>query len=195
MRRHIPDGLDRTAIDDIWIACAARLGFRVIRTADAYATADGRGDIGIGTRETLDREDSLAQLVMHELCHALVQGEDALSRPDWGLDNTSDRDDARELACLRLQAHLAADHGLRLLMAPTTPWRSGYMELPVDALSGDDASVALARAALARPLATPFRAAMKEALASTARALAEEPEDSRENREIPAQSRNEHLFR
>ena len=49
----------------------------------------------------------LAQLILHELCHALVEGPGALNRPDWGLDNESARDVEREHACLRLQARLA----------------------------------------------------------------------------------------
>ena len=49
----------------------------------AYATTNGRGVIGIGERDTLDGDDCLAQLILHELCHALVQGE-ALMRPGSG---------------------------------------------------------------------------------------------------------------
>src|SRR3954468_16094058 len=92
--------LDEPAIDFIWTGAAAALGFRVIRTAAAYASTDGEGTILIGTPETLDDDDSVAQLVLHELCHALVQGEENLRRADWGLDNTSDADLPRENACL-----------------------------------------------------------------------------------------------
>src|SRR5262245_31654704 len=105
--------LDDGRIDRLWIDAAARAGFRVERTREAYASTDGRGAILIGARETLDDDDSLAQLVLHELCHALVEGEPGLRAPDWGLDNTGDRDLPREHACLRLQAHLADAHALR----------------------------------------------------------------------------------
>jgi hypothetical protein len=35
-------------------------------------------------------------MVLHELCHALVEGEAGRRRPDWGLDNTGTRDEGRE---------------------------------------------------------------------------------------------------
>jgi hypothetical protein len=105
---------------------------RLLRTDAAYASSDGRGVLFIGERETLDESDSVAQLVLHEICHALVQGEENWARPDWGLDNTTSRDDGRERACLRLQAHLADKAGLRALMMPTTEWSAYYARLPPD---------------------------------------------------------------
>jgi len=110
-------------------AAAAAVGLSVERTTDAYASTDGRGTITIGAAHTLDADDSLAQLVLHELCHALVQGKENLRVPDWGLDNTSDRDLDREHASLRLQAHLADQHVLRAMLAPTTVSRSYYAAL------------------------------------------------------------------
>ena len=106
-RRHGPSPLARAEIERVWIDAAARLGLSVVRTADAYATSDGRGLIAIGVGPVLDVDDAVAQLVFHELCHAITEGDGALTRPDWGLDNTSPRDVVREHACLRLQAHLA----------------------------------------------------------------------------------------
>ena len=104
----------------------------------AYASTDGSGTILIGARHTLDSNDSLAQLVLHELCHALVQGEASWTRADWGLDNTGDWDAVREEACLRLQARLADRQGLRAAMAPTTEWRSYYHALAAVPLNSKD---------------------------------------------------------
>ena len=39
--------------------------------------------------ETLDADDAFAQLVFHELCHAITEGEGAVASPDWGLDNSA----------------------------------------------------------------------------------------------------------
>lgn len=134
-------------LDDIWLGAAARLGIAVHRGGDSYVYFDGR-DLHVAADEELDADDSLAQLVMHELCHALVQGPANRHVPDWGLDNTHDGDHQRELACVRLQAHLAGAYGLRELMAPTTVVRSFYMELPAGVFSPpEDVSVGLARQA------------------------------------------------
>ena len=111
------------AIDAIWRACrGARRLQDVARTSDAYATSDGAGAIAIGADDTLDDDDAFAQLVFHELCHAITEGEAALRQPDWGLDNVPEHT-VREHACLRVQAYLAGRFGLRALMAPTTPYR------------------------------------------------------------------------
>ena len=142
----------------IWLDCAARVGLRVVRSGDAYASyqppGDGRGTLIIGDDASLDADDSLAQMIFHELCHSLVQGEDAFERADWGLDNETDRDAWREHACLRVQAVLAARHGLRGFFAPTTDYRADFWDqLPADPLAdrGDPsvhaAIVALRRAA------------------------------------------------
>src|SRR5258706_3288024 len=70
----------------VWRRTVEKIGFRVERTAHAYATTDGLGTIGVGTPDTLDADDSLAQILFHELCHALVQGEAAHPPPAWALD-------------------------------------------------------------------------------------------------------------
>ena len=157
-------GLDDPAIDRVWTEAAARCGFAVARGEAAYASTDGSGTILIGARHTLDANDSLAQLVLHELCHALVQGEASWTRADWGLDNTDDRDAVREEACLRLQARLADRQGLRAAMAPTTEWRSYYHALSANPLqTGKDVGEDVGDA----------RSAEACALAQTALALAE----------------------
>jgi hypothetical protein len=162
---------DNPIIDELWIAAAAAVGLAVERTTDAYASTDGGGTISIGAADTLDADDSLAQLVLHELCHALVQGNENLRVPDWGLDNTSERDLDREHACLRLQAHLADQHVLRAMLAPTTVSRAYYVALPPFPLEGRDQAAVLARAGAFRAGESPWRSALAEALAGTAAAL------------------------
>ncbi len=121
----------RDPLDEVWLGLAGRLGLRVDRAPDAYAKVE-RGVVTIGTPETLDPDDCLGQMILHELCHALVEGEGAWHAPDWGLDNTSERDRPREEACLRVQAALLRPHGLRRVLAPTTDHRSFYDALPED---------------------------------------------------------------
>ncbi len=113
----------------VWIACAERIGFRIERTTHAYASTDGRGTIQIGADEMLDPDDSLAQMIFHELCHALVEGEEGEGRVDWGLGHSGGRDPWREHACLRLQAYLSAGVGLREFFAPTTDFRVSFWDL------------------------------------------------------------------
>src|SRR3954469_20903259 len=149
MKAELWDRLGHAAIEELWIAAASRCGFQVIRSSAAYASTDGRGTIQIGERQTLDDDDSVAQLVLHELCHALVQGEARWTSPDWGLDNTTNHDDVREEACLRLQAHFAAKQGLRIEMTPTTEWKGYYRALPEAPLEGEGEACALARAGVA----------------------------------------------
>ena len=66
------------AIEAIWIGAARELGWSIERTQAAYASSDGQGRLLIGVDAVLDADDSVAQLIFHELCHDLVQ------RPrDW----------------------------------------------------------------------------------------------------------------
>ncbi len=156
-------------LDRVWLAAAARVGLRVRRTEDAYASTDGDGELAIATREHLDQDDSLAQMIFHELCHSLVEGRDAMALPDWGLDNETDRDVPREHACLRAQAALAAPVGLRWFFAPTTDYRAFYDTLGDDPLApADDPTSRLARTALARAGQKPWAPALGEALVATA---------------------------
>src|SRR2546423_1614891 len=119
MKRPARSPLATPAIDEIWRRAAAGVGFALARTAEAYATSDGHGGIAIGATETLDDDDAFAQLVFHELCHAITEGEGALRKPDWGLDNVPAHT-VREHACLRVQARLSDRFALRAVMAPTT---------------------------------------------------------------------------
>lgn len=162
-------------LDQIWLAALAKLGLRLRRDRSAYASTDGRGTLTVAPPEDLDADDCLAQIVLHELCHALVQGEHSFAAPDWGLHDDEaasghDGDTVREQACLRTQAALLRRHGLRQLLAPTTDFRSFYDRLPEDPLAAapDDAAVPLARAALGRAARAPYEAVLGEALEKTA---------------------------
>jgi hypothetical protein len=156
-------------LDQIWLAAAARIGLRVERSGDVYASTDGRATLTVGERATLDADDCLAQMIFHELCHSLVEGPDAFGRPDWGLDNTGTRDEAREHACLRVQAHLADRHGLRGVLAPTTEYRVFYDTLPRDPLSPRrSADVTAAILGLRRADRPPWGPHLEAALAATA---------------------------
>jgi putative zinc- or iron-chelating protein len=160
--------LDAPAIEAVWRAAAAAIGFSIARTRDAYATSDGRGTIAIGADEVLDADDAFAQLVFHELCHAITEGEGAVATPDWGLDNVAE-DKVREHACLRFGAHLAERFGLRAAMAPTTDYRAYYDALGADPLAGEgDPATPIAIATRVRFEASTWRAPMEEALARTA---------------------------
>jgi Putative zinc- or iron-chelating domain len=159
------------AIETLWRRAAERIGFAVARTAEAYATSNGHGLIAIGVDGVLDEDDAFAQLLFHELCHAITEGERAVGSPDWGLENVPSHQ-VREHACLRFGAWLAGAFGLRALMAPTTEYRSYYDALAGDPLELDlrrpDPAVALAVVARDRFEVSPWRAAIEEALVATA---------------------------
>lgn len=154
----------------VWIGTARRIGLRIVRTADAYAHTDGRGTLAIGDDGQLDADDSLAQMIFHELCHSLVEGEDAFRAIDWGMDNTGPDHDFREHACLRAQWVLTGRLGLRVLFAPTTEFRTTFW----NHLSGDvladrtDPSVQLAIVALRRATQPPWAPHLEQALVASA---------------------------
>ncbi len=135
MEKRVPTYRYRDPLDHIWLAAAARIGLCVRRTEDAYASTSGDGELLLAATPHLDPDDCLAQMIFHELCHSLVQGEASFRERDWGLDNESTQDDSREHACLRLQAWLAGAHGLRQFLAPTTDFRAFYDALPEDPFS------------------------------------------------------------
>ena len=165
-------------LDPIWITCVGELALPVLRGGDAYVHFDGH-TLRVADDDALDHDDSLAQLVLHEICHALVQGPQHRHTPDWGLDNTGADpfDDVRERAAVRLQAHLLGRHGLRAHLFPTTVVRPFFEALPRDTMTPtsrelDDGSCALAVAAATRAGQLPFRPALQRALVATAQALA-----------------------
>jgi len=159
-------------LDAIWLTTAARVGFRVERSAEVYASTDGSGVMIIGEPSTLDPDDCLAQMILHELCHSLIEGPAGFHVPDFGLDNESERDRVREHACLRLQAWLTGRHGLRQALAPTTDFRSYYDALPEDPLGdpGEPACASAQRGAM-RSREAPWAPHLERALEATATIL------------------------
>jgi hypothetical protein len=159
-------------LDAIWLTVADRIGFRVERSAEVYASTDGKGVMTIGDPTTLDPDDCLAQMILHELCHSLIEGAGSLEVPDFGLDNESARDVVREHACLRLQAWLTEKHGLRKVLAPTTDFRGYYDELPEDPLADEgDPATAAAKLGAARSEKAPWAPHLEEGLEATAQVL------------------------
>lgn len=177
----------------VWIGCAERIGFCIRRSAAAYASTDGRGAILIGTDEILDPDDSLAQMIFHELCHALVQGEANESRVDWGLDNTrAGGNPWREHACLRLQAYLADSVGLRTFFAPTTDYRVSFWDSlpadpfasPIEAGGRREPGCMAARLAAWRAALPRWAAPLREALEASAAIAAVVPKNGGDQREV-----------
>src|SRR5947209_5941403 len=147
----------KSELSRIWIGAAEKIGIAVRRGGDAYVHWDGRA-LHIADDEHLDEDDTVAQLVLHEICHSLVEGPQAMWLPDWGLDNTTDRDAVKEEAAVRLQAHLLGAYGLRGTLFPTTSVRGFFESLGRDALAPVGAeSARLARAAAVRAAQFPMR--------------------------------------
>jgi hypothetical protein len=162
--RHVYDD----PLDRVWREAAREVGWGLVRAPDAYASFDGVATLTLTTPEHFDADDSVAQMVLHELCHALVAGPAAARQMDYGLENADDRDLLQEHATHRLQAFLAGRWGLRRVFAVTTDWRPYWDALPADPLAdGRDPAIPLARAALARADAPPFEAALRRAFART----------------------------
>ncbi|MBK9070959.1 MAG: YkgJ family cysteine cluster protein [Myxococcales bacterium] len=159
----------RDPLSEIWLRASAALGLTVVRTSDAYAATDGAGTLRLAIDAELDADDSLGQMIFHEICHWLVQGDDAHRRADWGLNNESETDFWREHACLRLQAVLTRRFGLAALFAPTTDFRETFWKgLPADVLADrQDMSVRLAIEGLARADKAPFAVPLMAALRAT----------------------------
>jgi hypothetical protein len=159
----------RDPVDELWSQTAHRLGMRVVRSADVFASWDGVEVLTISTPAHFDPDDSLAQMIFHEICHALIEGPAGRRQVDWGLDNIDDRHLVNEYACHRLQAALSGPWGLRTLMAPTTEHRPYYEALPPNPLSpGSDPAIAMAQAAWPAATSGPWSGPIREALSGTA---------------------------
>ena len=160
-------------LDLIWLSCAEALGFEIARSDEVYASFDGQRTLTLSTRTHFDADDSLAQLIFHELCHALVAGPRGRRRIDWGMENVDERDLVQEHACHRLQAALADRYGLRGLLAVTTDHRTYWDALPIDPLGpGDDEAIPLAREAFERATEGTWAEPLARALTRTARLAA-----------------------
>lgn len=138
------------------------------RSPTVFAAWNGAGVLTIGTPETLDPDDCVAQMILHETCHALIEGPDGLQKPDWGLDITDPAQKIREFSCLRLQAALTQQYGLRTLLASTTNFRSYYDQLPDDPLADDsDPAVPAAKAGMQRATTGSWSTPLADALRQT----------------------------
>lgn len=149
------------------------MGIRVERSAEVNASWNGRDVLTIGTPETLDPDDCLAQIILHEICHALCEGPDSLAQLDWGLPNTGAESRFHEHACLRLQAALADQVGMRKFFAATTMFRPYYDHLPADPLAaaedeGEALAIRLANAGWQRAQNGPWAEPLAGALHRTA---------------------------
>ncbi len=156
-------------VDLIWLHAAADLGLEIQRSAEVFAAYDGKGTLTITDASHFDADDSLAQMIFHEICHWLVAGVRSKHLPDWGLCNTDDRDLVYEHACHRLQAALSTPFGLRAFMAVTTDWRPYWDALPEDPLrDGDDPAIAVAQAGFHLARLPPFDSVLTRSLSATA---------------------------
>lgn len=138
-------------------------GWRVDRSPTAWVSYSP-GVIQVAPDETLDADDTLLQIVLHEWCHHLVEGPESAGLADWGLDNETDADVAHEHAALRFQAWLTSQWGLRWVLVPTTDFRPWYEQLPENPLDGEDESSTMAGAAIGRWQTWPHRAEIESIL-------------------------------
>lgn len=163
----------RDPLDIVWIATARRLGMTVRRSPHVYATHDGQGTLTLSTPDGFDPDDTVAQMVLHEVCHWIVNGRETFALPDWGFPLDWE-EDWRELSCQRLQAALADRYGLRRVLASTGSYREYYDRLGADPFEPLDASeeeaqiCAAAREAWARSGEEPWASVLDAALRATA---------------------------
>jgi hypothetical protein len=156
-------------LDLVWLKAATDLGIEVRRSPDVYASWDGERVLTLARSADFDADDSLAQLIFHEICHALVAGPLQRKNPDWGLDSASERDLVFEHACHRLQAALAGRYGLRDFFAVTTEWRPYWDALPPDPMAQcEDPALPIARRGLSEAERPPFSEVITRALEDTA---------------------------
>jgi hypothetical protein len=160
-------------VELVWLACCKQLGLTIRRHPDVFSMTDGTGMMWFGPRDSLDADDSLAQMILHELCHWITNGVESFEQRDWGFAMIPEPDQ-REYACLRLQAWLCERHGLRRQMGPTGMYRAYYDALPADVLEPVDGSlweaevVRLAAEAIERSQRAPWGAPLEGALVATA---------------------------
>ncbi|MDP2305940.1 MAG: hypothetical protein Q8P18_07920 [Pseudomonadota bacterium] len=163
----------RDPLDLVWLATARRLGLRVRRNPAIFSATDGAGLLELGPFDTLDADDTTAQMILHEFCHWITNGLDTFHERDWGFALDAELD-WREHSCLRLQAGLTERYGLRALLAPTSQFRDYYDQIPADVLEPIDDSprerqvCALANVALQRAAGEPWSAPMTAAFVATA---------------------------
>ncbi len=158
----------------IWLSTAERLGLHIRRSPLVFSATDGSGRLQLSTRDDLDADDCLAQMLLHEICHWCTNGEETFQERDWGfaLDGPTD---PREHAALRLQAWIADHVGLRTMFGPTGIYRQYYNQIPDDPTAPIDASewektvCEFAKAAIDRIQLKPWHPHVLEAMRATAR--------------------------
>ena len=157
----------------IWLSTAKRLGMHIRRSPLVFSATDGSGRLQLSTRDDLDADDCLAQMLLHEICHWCTNGVDTFTERDWGfaLDGPTD---PREHAALRLQAWLADQVQLRAMFGPTGIYRQYYNRIPDDPTEPIDKSpwevhvCATACAAIERIQSKPWHPHVMEAMHATA---------------------------
>lgn len=154
-------------LDLVWIHAARRAGIEVLRDPEVNASWDGRGVLRIGTPDVLDADDCLAQMILHEMCHALVAGENGFALADWGLEYENSADQVFEKAALRLQAAFADRFGLRRFLASTTIYREYYDAIGQEPLAGEDPAASRARTAMSYAVKIGWQAIIDDALRAT----------------------------
>lgn len=160
-------------VEVIWLTLAKHLGMTVRRSPHVYATHDGKGLLTLSDRAGFDPDDTVAQMVFHEVCHWIVNGEDTFHEPDWGFELDWEVD-WREYTCQRLQAELAKRHGLERLLASTGTYRPYYDAVLAEPLTPRDDGqeeayiVEQTHASLARAARSPWAPHLEEALTATA---------------------------
>ncbi|TVQ93195.1 MAG: hypothetical protein EA397_05315 [Deltaproteobacteria bacterium] len=163
----VPDPLEV-----IWRATARRLGLRIVRRPDVFASYDGCGTLALAQDPALDPDDHLGQMILHEICHWIVNGAESYHQIDWGFAPTEELD-WRERPTLRLQLALCAPLRLARLMAPTTDARAYWDRVahplePLDDSSEEHKIVARTRLAISRTAGPPWSPALGQALRATA---------------------------
>lgn len=159
--------------DAVWLSTATRLGLYIRRSPLVFSATDGSGRLQLSTRDDLDADDCLAQMLLHEICHWCTNGVETFSERDWGfaLDGPTD---PREHAALRLQAWLGDLEDLRAFFGPTGIYRQYYERIPADPTEPIDSSdweaavCGMAASAIERIQAPPFAPVVQEAVRATA---------------------------
>ncbi len=147
---------------------AAAGGLQVGRARGSWVSYRGHErTIVVAPDDELDDDDCLLQIVLHELCHWMVQGEAAAEHDDWGLNNQTDDDEPAEHAALVLQRSILMPTGLQDVLEPTTDFRAYYRSLLHR--SPADAVLLSARAGMERWMAHPCRDPMQSVLEQAAR--------------------------
>lgn len=169
-----PWDIIRQDLDPQWVEFLYVIGGQLERTKHCFVAWIGdRHTLLVAHDDDLDADDSLSQIILHELCHHLIEGEASWHQDDWGLNNQSDDDIHREHAALRLQHHILHTPLCRQYLQPTTDHRWYFEALPSDSLRAHLCSETDAQSAQAASIGNqnwmrwPHRPALQALLAAT----------------------------